>query len=229
MAGLLDKFASAFEAYNHLFHDLSRPVADVFGLRNLGPHFDVFVYSFMLFNFANIVLVPGLSMLFFNRTYGSLDAKVRNKWYVTFPLTPFPRRSSIHPSSGRTNVSIFCGHVVRIWVSAKLIPIHRPSPRNCRGVSLIHVSIVIPMVIRCLDSPVLSADRAFGWDERAGTAVAVAAGYFLWDTADMVMHFEAFGFVAHGSCHPHDIRPMHALTGGKLQVRRASSCTFYVS
>ena len=85
MAGLLDKFASAYEAYNPLSHDLSRPVAEVFGLKNLGPHFDIFVYSFILFNVANIVLVPGLSALFFNRIYGALDAKVRNKWYAAFP------------------------------------------------------------------------------------------------------------------------------------------------
>jgi len=85
MAELLDKFASAYEAYNPLFHDLSHPVADVFGLKNLGPHFDTFVYSFILFNFANIVLVPGLSTLLFNRIYGALDAKVRNKWYAIFP------------------------------------------------------------------------------------------------------------------------------------------------
>ena len=78
--------------------------------------------------------------------------------------------------------------------------------------SLVHVSIVIPLVIQCLDSPVLSADRAFDWDERAGTAFAIAAGYFLWDTIDMIMHFEAIGFVAHGSCRPHDIRAMYTLT-----------------
>ena len=80
MAGLSDKFTSVLEVYNPAFHDLSRPVAHVFGLKNLGPHFDIFVYSFVLFNFANIVLVPGLSRLFFSRFYGALDAKARNKW-----------------------------------------------------------------------------------------------------------------------------------------------------
>jgi len=85
-------------------------------------------------------------------------------------------------------------------------------------VSLVHVSIVVPLAIRCLDSPVLSADRAFGWDERAGTLFAIAAGYFLWDAIDMMMHFEAFGFVAHGLCHPLDARPMRALTRGKSQA-----------
>jgi len=149
MADILGKFTSAFKAYNPIFHDLSHSVANVFGLKNLGPHFDAFVYSFVFFNFASIVLVPGLSRLFFNRTYGSLDARARNKWH-------------------------------------------------CRGVSLIHVSIVVPLAIRCLDSSALSADRAFGWDEGAGTAFAIAAGYFLWDAIDMIIHFEGFGFVAHG-------------------------------
>jgi len=150
MAGLLDNFTSPLEAYSPIFHGLSRPVAEAFGLKNLGPHFDVLVYSFVLFNFANIILVPGLSRLFFNRIYGALNPKARNKW-------------------------------------------------NCRAVSLIHVSIVVPLAIQCLDSPTLSADRAFGWDERAGTAFSVAAAYFLWDTIDMILHFEAIGFVAHGA------------------------------
>ena len=72
---------------------------------------------------------------------------------------------------------------------------------------MIHVLIVVPLAIRCLDSPALSADRAFGWDERAGALFAIAAGYFLWDTIDMIMHFEGFGFAAHGSCCPRD--PTH--------------------
>ena len=88
---------------------------------------------------------------------------------------------------------------------------------------------MIPLAIRCLDSPALSVDRAFGWDERAGTLFAVAAGYFLWDTIDMLMHFEAFGFVAHGSCRHHDVRPMYAFTRGDPQVQRVSSCTFCAS
>ena len=95
--------------------------------------------------------------------------------------------------------------------------------------SLVHVSIVIPLAIQCLDSPALSADRAFGWDERAGTAFAIAAGYFLWDAIDMIIHFEAFGFVAHGPYHAFDARPIHVFTKSKSQVWRVSSCTFYVS
>jgi hypothetical protein len=107
MAGLLDKLTSTFEAYNPIFQDLSRPVANVFGIKNLGPHFDVFAYSFILFNLANIVLVPGFSRLFFNRIYGALDAKVRNKWYVTFPFPP-PHR--IRKLSERAHVSVSRGY-----------------------------------------------------------------------------------------------------------------------
>jgi hypothetical protein len=150
MAGIVDNFTTVLGAYNHNFQDISRPVANMLGLKNLGPHFDAFVYSFVLFNLASIVFVPGFSRLFFDRIYSSLDARARNKW-------------------------------------------------NCRGVSSIHVFIVIPLAIRCLDSPALSADRAFGWDERAGTLFAISAAYFLWDTIDMITHFEAFGFVAHGT------------------------------
>ena len=114
------------------------------------------------------------------------------------------------------------GYVVRVWVSFRETDIY--PPRNCRGVSLIHVSVVIPLAIRCLDSPTLSADRAFGWDERVGTVFAVAAGYFLWDTIDMILHFEAYSFVAHGSWHPHDIRPLYALTRGNS----AGAACFFV-
>ena len=130
-----------------------------------------------------------------------------------------------------------CLHFLWIYISSTLglalfreTDQHVSSPtRNCRGVSLIHVSIVIPLAIQCLDSPALSADRAFGWDERAGTLFAVSAGYFLWDTIDMLMHFEAIGFVAHGSCHHHHVRPTRALTRGNPQAQHVSSCTSYVS
>lgn len=149
MADLLTKLRSELGAYNPLFQPLSRPVADILGLKNLGPHFDVFVCSFLFFNLTNVLFVPGLSRLFFNRIYGELGTKARDKW-------------------------------------------------NCRGVSMVHVSIVIPLAIRCLDSPTLSADRAFGWDGRAGDLFAISAAYFLWDTVDVMIHFETFGFLAHG-------------------------------
>ena len=130
MAGLLGKFASAYEAYNPIFHDLSRPVADVFGLKNLGPHFDTFVYSFILFNFANIVLVPGFSTLFFNRIYGTLDAKVRNKWYAISPQSlsrvgpPFSRVPEL---VGTINSSIAWGHLLCVWVTFRETDPYPPS------------------------------------------------------------------------------------------------------
>lgn len=106
----------------------------------------------------------------------------------------------------RKHVPVSRGYTVHVFFFPlrfeKLINIHRTPFRNCRGVSLIHASIVVPLAIRCLDSPALSVDRAFGWDEKAGTLLAVAAGYFLWDTIDTIINFEGFGFVAHGSCHP---------------------------
>lgn len=90
MTDLLDNLTSTFGTYNPIFQDLSRPVTHVFALKNLGPHFDLLVYSFILFNLANIVLVPGLSRLFFNHIYRTLDARARNKWYVSFPSSPLP-------------------------------------------------------------------------------------------------------------------------------------------
>lgn len=95
--------------------------------------------------------------------------------------------------------------------------------------SSINVLVTVPLAIRCFSSPTLSADRAFGWDERAGTVFAVSVGYFLWDSIDMIIHFETFGFVFHGSCYPRDILPVHALTRGKLQEWRRSPCSSYVS
>ena len=116
MESVLDKLASASEAYNPIFQDLSRPIADVLGLENLGPHFDVFVYSFVLFNLASIVLVPGLSRLFFKRVYGALDGKARNKWYVSLPPSPEALESEC-VSSPQTDqyrmLSIFCHHATR--------------------------------------------------------------------------------------------------------------------
>lgn len=80
MADIVDNFTTVFGAYNNIFQDVSRPVANVLGLKSLGPHFDVFVYSFVLFNLASIVFVPGFSRLVFDRIYSGLDARARNKW-----------------------------------------------------------------------------------------------------------------------------------------------------
>ncbi|OBZ75274.1 putative TLC domain-containing protein C17A2.02c [Grifola frondosa] len=69
---------------------------------------------------------------------------------------------------------------------------------NIQVVSLFHVFIVVPLAARCLRSPTLSADKAFGWDDRVGTTIAVACGYFLWDCVDGIINFDDFGFLVHG-------------------------------
>jgi len=144
----------------------------------------------------------------------------------------FPRPCQIRRSL--ENVSISRGYLLQSWVLVSPrelinVPIVHHL-RDCRGVSLIHVSIVIPLAIRCLDSPELSADRVFGWDGRAGILFAISAGYFLWDAIDTIVHFEALGFVAHGLCHPLDPRPVRTLMRDKQpQVQHVSLCTFCVS
>jgi hypothetical protein len=65
-------------------------------------------------------------------------------------------------------------------------------------VSLAHVVAVIPLSLRCLQIPALAADRAFGWDDRAGFVQAIACGYFLWDSLDAIINFIDIGFVVHG-------------------------------
>ena len=72
------------------------------------------------------------------------------------------------------------------------------SNRNVHVVSLVHALIIIPLSLRCLNSPVLDADRAFGWDPRVGTLASIACGYFAWDTFESLWHFSDIGFVVHG-------------------------------
>ncbi|KAI0950069.1 hypothetical protein AcV7_008646 [Taiwanofungus camphoratus] len=72
---------------------------------------------------------------------------------------------------------------------------------NIQVVSLLHVFLVVPLAARCLASEALSQDKAFGWDDRVGTTVAVACGYFLWDVVDGIVNFDDVGFLIHGvSC-----------------------------
>ena len=81
------------------------------------------------------------------------------------------------------------------------------SNRNVHVVSLVHALIIIPLSLRCLNSPVLDADRAFGWDPRVGTLASIACGYFAWDTFESLLHFSDIGFVVHGkSRFPFDFR-----------------------
>ncbi|TFY63611.1 hypothetical protein EVG20_g6249 [Dentipellis fragilis] len=65
-------------------------------------------------------------------------------------------------------------------------------------VSMAHAFVAVPLALRCLDSPVLDADRAFAWDAEAGGLYAIAAGYFLWDTVESLVHYEDAGFIVHG-------------------------------
>nr|GAT55507.1 predicted protein [Mycena chlorophos] len=61
-----------------------------------------------------------------------------------------------------------------------------------------HAIVIIPLAWRVLDLPELNDDRAFGWHEASGSVQAVAAGYFMWDSLDAIVHFDNIGFVLHG-------------------------------
>ncbi|KAH7910758.1 DUF887-domain-containing protein [Hygrophoropsis aurantiaca] len=65
-------------------------------------------------------------------------------------------------------------------------------------VSLVHALAVIILAGQCLGLSSLDADRAFGWDNKAGYVQAIACGYFLWDSLDAMVHFIDVGFVCHG-------------------------------
>jgi len=72
---------------------------------------------------------------------------------------------------------------------------------NIQVVSFLHVFVVVPLAARCLSSANLSEDKISGWDPKLGTTVAVACGYFLWDSVDSIMNFDDAGFLLHGvSC-----------------------------
>ena len=43
-----------------------------------------------------------------------------------------------------------------------------------RVVAFVHAVLVIPLATRCLNSPALNNNRAFGWDERCGPLVAIS-------------------------------------------------------
>ncbi|KAG1756407.1 DUF887-domain-containing protein [Suillus paluster] len=72
---------------------------------------------------------------------------------------------------------------------------------DIRVASFVHAIIIIFLAGRCLTLPSLNENRAFGWDENAGFVIAVATGYFIWDTLESIIHFSDIGFVFHGiSC-----------------------------
>ncbi|KAG2157463.1 TLC domain-containing protein [Suillus clintonianus] len=67
--------------------------------------------------------------------------------------------------------------------------------------SLVHAIIIIFLAGRCLNLSSLDQNRAFGWHEDAGFVIAIATGYFIWDTLESIIHFSDIGFVLHGiSC-----------------------------
>ncbi|KAF5373927.1 hypothetical protein D9758_000750 [Tetrapyrgos nigripes] len=66
-------------------------------------------------------------------------------------------------------------------------------------VSQIHALIIVPLALRCLDSPETAADRVYGIDYESSIVAAVASAYFVWDTLDAIVNFTDLGFVVHGA------------------------------
>ncbi|KAH9848885.1 DUF887-domain-containing protein [Lenzites betulinus] len=97
--------------------------------------------------------------------------------------------------------------VISPFLSARLLPQSYGKLRSRRSinqwniqvVSLFHVFIVLPLAFASLDSDTLKADKLWGWDDKVGRTVAVACGYFLWDTLDAIINFDDFGFLVHGA------------------------------
>jgi len=72
---------------------------------------------------------------------------------------------------------------------------------DIRVASLVHAILIVFLAGRCLNLPSLDQNRAFGWHEDAGFLIAIATGYFIWDTLESIIHFSDIGFVFHGiSC-----------------------------
>ncbi|KAG2116614.1 DUF887-domain-containing protein [Suillus discolor] len=72
---------------------------------------------------------------------------------------------------------------------------------DIRVASLVHAILIVFLAGRCLNLPSLDQNRAFGWHEDAGFLIAIATGYFIWDTLESIIHFSDVGFVFHGiSC-----------------------------
>ncbi|EGN95539.1 hypothetical protein SERLA73DRAFT_186601 [Serpula lacrymans var. lacrymans S7.3] len=109
-------------------------------------------------------------------------------------------------------VSCLCFTFVRLVLSPILSTVFFPISYGQTGkrakhnwdvhvVSLVNAVVIIYLAGRCLNIPILDEDRAFGWHDEACFVQAVACGYFLWDSADSLIHFTDIGFVFHGfSC-----------------------------
>ncbi|KAI0780423.1 DUF887-domain-containing protein [Trametes elegans] len=97
--------------------------------------------------------------------------------------------------------------VISPFLSARLLPKSYGKLRSRRAVnqwniqvvSLFHVFIVLPLAFACFSSDTLKSDKLWGWDDRVGRTVAVACGYFLWDTLDAIINFDDIGFLVHGA------------------------------
>ncbi|KAF9061893.1 TLC domain-containing protein [Rhodocollybia butyracea] len=90
--------------------------------------------------------------------------------------------------------------VVSGWMSSSFRKLDRRGKNNwsIHVVSQVHVLVVVPMALRILNSPSQGQDRAFGWDEGAGSLQAIASAYFVWDTFDAIINFTDVGFIVHG-------------------------------
>ncbi|EIN07188.1 DUF887-domain-containing protein [Punctularia strigosozonata HHB-11173 SS5] len=99
-----------------------------------------------------------------------------------------------------TAVHLVVGPALSSWLSPATFGKMNKRQRNQwsnRVVALVHAIIIVPLAARCASNPVLERDRAFGWDDPSGTVIAIASGYFLWDTLECLIHFVDVGFVIH--------------------------------
>lgn len=64
------------------------------------------------------------------------------------------------------------------WYDARQNPVAKlkGNTRSNRVVALVHAIIIVPLAARCASNPALERDRAFGWDDRSGTVIAIASG-----------------------------------------------------
>ena len=104
MTGILDRFVSAFEAHDLIFHGIPHPVPNVFRPKNTGPDICVFVYI----PFCTIKLREHYARPVLRSGAWGLDMGVRNEWYASFLRSLF---------RVETNVSTPRGPIVHVWVS----------------------------------------------------------------------------------------------------------------
>ncbi len=61
--------------------------ARYFGLEQLPPNIPNVLASFAFFTGVHLIVAPLLSGLFFKETYGKMDRRGRNNWYVAYIRT----------------------------------------------------------------------------------------------------------------------------------------------